>query len=302
MADSAAFVHLAAPPDAPAFDHPADFYRVRDFGQKWEATAQLLRQHGRLLLLTLLRYTAPWLLAGALVQALIIKYPFSIPYSGGLVYLGVFLERVGEIVGTGIIYGFFRLRMNMHQSPGYRLTPTDIWEATEGIGLYFGKYLAVVLLCVVGLLLMIAPSVYVYVAFALVPGVVFMEHDGLTRTFELIKGSWWATAALVATVLGLSLGLNVVPSWLSGRFFAVNWGNDSAWIWLLLLAQQLYGAAALLGLLLVREVLMGFHYFGLIEARESPGLEWRASRLGQEPAPAPAAPDTLYAPDDQAHL
>lgn len=292
-------------PHTPPFAHPGDFYQVRDFGQKWEATAQLLRWQGRPLLLALLYYAAPWLLLGNVLQAVTTAQTYSTgDATSWLQWAGMAIERLGELVGTAVVYGFLSLRLNMHQAPGYQLTAADIWRATRGTGLYLGRWLSMALLVVAGFFLLIAPSVYVAVVMALLPGVVFLENDGLTRTFELIKDHWWPTAALVLVAQLISLALLAAPSAI-GTFLlrAVMFDEDNTLtIWALALGMQLFGALAAFVMLPVRNVLLAFQYFGIVEAKEHLGLEWRAARLGQEaPAPLPNA-DHLYAATDEVRL
>lgn len=291
-----------APAPPASFEHPADFYQTRDFGQKWEAAAQLLRQHGRPLLPTVLRYAGPWLLLSALLRTWTLGYRYSNlteTYLPGPSYVAYFTDAVGSVVAAAVVYGFLSLRLNLYQSPGYRLTAADVWQATRDTGLYFGKYLSMSLLMLAGLLLMIAPSVYVYVVMALMPGVVFLEQDGLTRTFELIKGHWWQTAALVLTALAVQWGATMAPSSVLTALLERRIIASEGLIWTSILLMQLFAAAVHAAMLLVRETLFAFQYFHIVEAKESPGLAWRAARLGAgEAAPAPAA-DLYYAATDE---
>jgi hypothetical protein len=295
----------------PTFEHPADFYQVRDFGQKWEATAQLLRQHGRPLMLALLRYVAPWLLAGTLLQTASTFLPGLLDYDtfdyrsyAWLARLGTVLGRVGALVGTGVVYGFLRLCMHCYQSPGYQPTPADIWDSTAHTGLYFGKFLTGVLLCGAGLLLMIAPAVYVAVVLTLLPGVVFMEQDGLGRTFELVKGHWWSTAGLTLVTLGFNVALILVPGALLGYLLGNPDFEDfsTPLMTAAVLGTQFFTLLVQLLLLPVRELVLAFNYFSIVEAKESPGLEWRAGRLGEALAPKTPPADSLYAPHDDVLL
>ncbi|RAK65221.1 hypothetical protein [Hymenobacter edaphi] len=279
---------------ATTFSQPADFYQTRDFGQKWEATAQLLRQHGRVLFAALLRYTGPWLLLGIIIEAA----GYATGNETAVGFVGGICQRVALIVGTGITFGFLRLRIQHYQAPGRELTVADVWEATSHTGAYFGKTIVGGLITTFALLLLLLPGIYVAVALTLLPAVVFLEADGdLSRCFNLIKGYWWSTFALALVYGLLFLGLLLVPAMVLGYFMASNPDNRIIGI-----PFSLFTAAAMFFLNPVMNVLMAFNYFSIVEAKESPGLEWRAAQLG-EAAPAPAASnDYRYAPDDERPL
>lgn len=286
-------------PSISTFSQPDHFYRVRDFGQKWEATAQLLRHQGRPLLLALLYYAGPFLVAGHALQGVSTVSVYTEGEAiGGLNWLGIAVAQFGMLVGTAVVYGFVSLRLNMYEAPGYQLTPTDIWRATRSLGLYMGRWLTMLLLVFAGFFLLIAPSIYVAVVMGLLPGVVFMERDGLTRTFELIKGHWWSTAGLIAIAQIISFSINYIPSITGAYLLRVFAFESELYVWAVTLIMQLFGALAAYVTLAVREVVLAFNYFSIIEEQDSPGLEWRATRLG-EAAPVQHNPDQLYAATDE---
>ncbi|MCC3157379.1 hypothetical protein LJ737_09015 [Hymenobacter sp. 15J16-1T3B] len=285
---------VVADATATTFSQPADFYQTRDFGQKWEATAQLLRQHGRVLFAALLRYTGPWLLLGFIIEAA----GYATGNDTAVGFVGGICQRVAIIVGTGITFGFLRLRIQHYQTPGRELTVADVWEATSNTGAYFGKTIVGGMITGFAVLLLVLPGIYVAVALTLLPAVVFLEEEGgISRCFDLIKGYWWSTFALAVVYGFLFLSLLIVPAMALGYFMATNPDNH-----LVGLPFSLLSATGMFLLNPVMNVLMAFNYFSIVEAKESPGLEWRAARLG-EAAPAPAlTPDSFYAPDDERPL
>ncbi|GAB2966308.1 hypothetical protein GCM10027048_40730 [Hymenobacter coalescens] len=278
---------VAAAP--PTFSQPADFYQTRDFGQKWEAAAQLLREHGRVFFATLLRYTAPWLLLGTVVEVAVATLPDGTPGAG---FLGGIFQRVGLVVGTGITFGFIRARMNLYQTPGHQLTVADIWAATSGTGAYFGQYIISNLLTVFAMFLLVLPGIYVAVALTLLPAVFFLEDNGISRCLSLIKGHWWSTFGL-ALVYGLVfIGLLFVPAMVFGALVATGGADKSA---AFTLPFSVLTALVFFFLNPTMNLLLAFNYFSIVETKESPGLEWRAAQLGAAPE-APAPGDDAYAP------
>lgn len=274
---------------APTFSQPADFYRTRDFGQKWEATAQLLRQHGRVLFATLLRYTGPWFVLGLIIEAA--GAATGNEKAGNIV--SNLAQQVGDVVGVGITFGFLRLRIQHYQTPGHELTVADVWGATTGTGAYFGRRIVGNIITGVALLLLLLPGIYVAVTLTLLPAVALLEEGDLSRCFDLIKGYWWSTFGLAAVAGLLLVSVLVVPAMVLGGLMTIYPDNS-----LLELPFSVFAAVATFFLNPILTVLLAFNYFSIVEAKESPGLEWRAAQLG-EAAPAPANSDQLYAPDAQ---
>lgn len=282
----------AVAPAPPAFSHPADFYQTRDFGQKWEATAQLLRLHGRELLGAVLRYASIWIVAGAFLQAVGLHYAGT---DGAMLNpLGLLFEMVGSFVVTGIVYGFMRARMHALDEPGARFNADQIWDFVNGLSNYFGSALIGGTLMVLGMICLLLPGLYIYVVLTLLPGVVLIE-DGdktLSRCFELIRGHFWSTAGLVMMTILLQWGVIYVPK-SALNYLALFLEIDyTEWGWVL--PAQVLASALKFTLQPITAVLLAFNYFSLVEAKESPGLQWRAARIGQ--APPAAAPSSGHAP------
>ncbi|RTQ50046.1 hypothetical protein EJV47_10410 [Hymenobacter gummosus] len=308
MADFAAPLSAPAAPPAPAFDHPADFYQVRDFGQKWEAAAQLLRRHGRPLLLALLCFVLPLLLLSLIVQTYGVSFlknwtdnpqPVS-SFSRatwmymGVAYAGLALRLLAGTLATSLVYGLLRQLLAAAEArepvqPSVR----DIWRAAP-LGRYLLQSLGASLLLMLGLLLLLFPGLYVLAASVLLPGVLSFERRGLGRAFELMKGASWSTLGVALIPIGVSLAFLWLPQLLISRLVGQEvLPTSPLWVY------GLRAALVLVELVLhpAIDVMQGFHYFSLVEARESTGLAWRALILGQQPAPpAPTPDDSRYVP------
>jgi hypothetical protein len=107
--------------------------------------------------------------------------------------------------------------------------------------------LLTLLLTALGLLLLIAPGVWLFVAWALAPVVLFVEdrrgrHAGL-RSAELVKGQWWTVFLVGALVILALLLLELVVGALFGAilspitrdnafasFFASGLVSSSIWL------------------------------------------------------------------------
>ncbi|AYA35655.1 hypothetical protein D3Y59_00470 [Hymenobacter oligotrophus] len=272
----------AKPTVTPPFSHPADFYQVRDFGQKWEATAQLLRLHYRELLGALVRYSGLYMLIGALFQAAGEHY---VGTDGAMLYpVGSVFYAIGTFVGTGVVYGFLRARMHALDEPGARYTPDQIWDFANGLGSFFGSYLIFGALMLLGFLCLIAPGIYIWPAFTLLPGVVMLEdsEESMSRCFKLVEGFWWTTLGLALMTWLLSVAVVQVPQLLLQSLGAALEMDQSEWLWVLPVRLLISGLQFLLQP--ITAILLAFNYFSIVESKESPGLSWRASRIGQAPA------------------
>lgn len=205
------------------FVTPQDYYRLRDFGQKFEATIGFLRRHGgnlyRVLLMPLLLALVPLVLF-----ALLFGYSASVPLLGrsptdtllllvpGLLGLGLLIlaAMMGQYV---MVYGFVKCRMHQPDA-ATPLSAAEVWAEGKrhllrvigygivGYGVVLGAFmlvlvpvvyavsrvaslgvLGVVLVFFVFLLLLI-PGMYLSVIILLLPCVVVFEEGDLVTTFR----------------------------------------------------------------------------------------------------------------------
>ncbi|KUG06843.1 hypothetical protein [Solirubrum puertoriconensis] len=283
----------------PPFSHPADFYQVRDFGQKWEATAQLLRLHYKELFGVLVRYAGLYMLIGALFQA---AGEHFVGTDGAMLFpVGTVFYAIGSFVGTGVVYGFLRARMHALDEPGARYTPDQIWDFVNGLGSYFGSNLIFGALMGLGFLCLIIPGIYIWPAFTLLPAVVMLEdgEESLSRCFKLVERFWWTTFGLALMAALLQVGTIQIPEALLQSLGAALEIDQSEWFWVLPVRLLISTLQFLLQP--ITAILMAFNYFSIVESKESPGLSWRASRIGQAPA-ATSQPHDLGAVTEGEYL
>ena len=161
-------------------------------------------------------------------------------------------------------------------SYAFRLAPSLLWlTLLYGLGV------------LAGMLLFIAPGVWLFIAWAFAMPALLAEgvrgRAALTRSFRLVKGRWWRTFGVVA--LGFLLA-GITSSVLQGLFLVgilVNNDND-------VLVVVLNGVAGVVGLLITtpfQSALLAVVYFDLRVRQEGFDLELLARGIG---AGAPAAP------------
>lgn len=158
-------------------------------------------------------------------------------------------------------------------SYAWRRLPSLLW-----LGLLYGLAL------LFGTLLLIAPGVWLYVAWAFATPVLLLEglrgRRALGRSFALVKGRWWRTFGVLA--VGLILA-GVVSTLVQGVFFVgilVNPGND-------VLVLVLATIAGILGLAIATPFVAALTtvvYFDLRIRKEGFDLELLAREIGASPS------------------
>ncbi|WP_460677226.1 hypothetical protein [Hymenobacter coalescens] len=296
---------------AHSFTTPQDFYRLRDFGQKFEATLAFLGKHGPNLYKVLLVPLAVALVPLALLILLAASNQelFERNSMVGLTMLPAFIGLGLLILAAlmaqyAMIYGFVKCRM--HQpDPAQPLTVGEVWaEARQHILPLLGYFLVAAVLIGIGMLFLILPGIYLYVVLLLLPCVVVFEGSELgtsfSRCFSLIKGKWWSTFGLflVASIaIGMiSGGLGTI---MAGALIATDADvpTDGVMGAGFVLTQAIQMAVNFI-LYPVLYILLMFQYFNLVERRDHVSLQWRLEELGLTPTiPAgPASDDAPFRP------
>ncbi|OON69745.1 hypothetical protein [Hymenobacter sp. CRA2] len=303
-------------PQAPRpFTRPQDYYQLRDFGRKFEATIEFFKHHGgnlyRVLLLSLIPFVIGMIIMGLSV------FPFMNELKPGSTTLpadatmgmiatgfgagGLFL-MVSFLLMTVLLFGFIKCRMEK-EDPNAPITPAEVWAASRGYILpMIGYGIVVSLLMGVGFVLLFIPGIYLAYAFALLPCVIIFENAGLSeaisRPLSLIQGKWWSTFGLIL-VGSMAIGLVALTvAGIVGLIVALlspgPLSLDSPGFTAGTIARLIINYAAYP----VIFVLIAFQYFNLVERRDGVSLQWKIDQLGQEPKAhqADTQDDTLFRP------
>ena len=299
------------------FTTPQDFYRLRDFGLKFEATISFLRQHGgnlyRVLLVPLLVALVPLILI-----AVLFAQNFSIDMLQGQTGSGVstgmalmipafmavgLLILAALMVQYVMLYGFVKRRMQQ-PDPQVLISAAEAWDEGKRYLLpLLGYSIIATVLVGLGFLLLALPGIYLAIALVLLPSVVVFEDADLGGTFSrcltLIKGKWWSTFGLwfvASMAVGMvSGGVGMVISIL-GAIVGIKDPNNA--VIGVAVAQAVQMGINFL-LYPVLYVLLMFQYFNLVERKDYVSLQWRAEQLGQTaggPAAGSASDDSLFRP------
>jgi hypothetical protein len=142
---------------------------------------------------------------------------------------------------------------------------------------------------VLGLILLILPGIWLYVAWPFAMPALLIEgrrgRAALGRSFQLVRGRWWRTFGII--IVGFILA-GVVSSLVQGVFLAgilVGSDNDA----LVLLFSALAGVVGLTITTPFQAALLTVVYFDLRVRKEGFDLELLASEIGGSAPPAPPA-------------
>ncbi|UYZ59294.1 hypothetical protein [Hymenobacter latericus] len=293
------------------FTTPQDFYRRRDFGQKFEATFAFLGKHGgnlyRVLLVPMVVTMAA--MAGLFFSVLSSAFAGGSPSSVQVMmmpaYIGLVIIAMLAMLATyTMMYAFVKRRMESPDATA-PLTAAEVWAEARPHMLPLVGYGIVAGICVaLGFMLLIIPGVYLTMAMYLLPCVIVFEGADLGQTLSrcvgLIRGKWWSTfglmfvgglgvgilSAAVGGVIGLVLGF-------MGFFSSDEFGSAG---FALIQSVQMALNMALYPVLFL---LLMFQYFNLVERRDGVSLQWRVQEIGQMPQPGTGptpADDTLFRP------
>ena len=271
-----------------------EYYRIRDFGQKFNATIEYLRQHFLTLFVLILVVTVPFTVLGGFMQyyyfaefqrfALGAMDPFEILNLFGELFPLMLLSSSISIVMNAALIGSVYTYMRMAQNSEEAIQPLDV------IGQLVPKLAGIVVLLIasalissIGVMFFFFPGVYLAVVFSLtIPVYVFEDvsvGEALGKPFTLIRGKWWSTFGLLfvtfllviiitfalAVPIGLVIGLHELFG--NGDFLS----EESSQFWQVLTTSVVNSFSYVLFSL--PSIALAFQYFNLTERTEGRGLK-----------------------------
>jgi len=281
--------------------------RPLSVGEILDVSIKICVAHWRTLLLTVLIVVVPVQIVSSLLTADYTASSFDFgaagtqtpeetfeelnQYLGGLV-LGTLLQVLAVLLASAacfraIAQSYLGEETDWRSSLRHavRRAPALLWlTMLYGLGV------------LVGFIFLIAPGVWLYIAWAFAMPILLTEGlrggRALRRSQELVKGRWWRTFGVIA--LGFLLA-SITSSVVQALFFAgilFNSDND-------LLVIVLSAFAGIVGLLIttpLQAALLAVVYFDLRVRKEGFDLELLAQGIG---GTAPQEPDELWPPTPQ---
>lgn len=271
-----------------------EYYRIRDFGQKFNATIEYLREHFLSLFVLILVVTIPFTVVGGMIQyyffaelqgiTLGASDPFEIfNLIGEAIPIFLLSTSVSVVLNAaliGSVYTYMRMTENNEQE----VKPMDV------VGQLVPKLAGIVvisiatsIIAVIGMFFFVIPGIYFAVVLSLaIPVYVFEDisiGEALGKPFTLIRGKWWSTFGLLFVTIVLVFILSFAIAFPIGLIIGLNQvfgaedilSNETAQFWQVLSSSVINSLSY--ALFSLPSIALAFQYFNLTERTEGRGLK-----------------------------
>lgn len=271
-----------------------EFYRIRDFGQKFNATIEFLRAHFLSLFVLILVVTIPFTVVGGMIQyyffaelqgvALGVADPFEMFNLIGEIIPIFLLSSAVSIILNAALIGSVYTYMRMAENSEEEIKPMDV------VGQMVPKLAGIVvisiatsIIAVIGMFFFIIPGLYFAVVLSLaIPVYVFEDisiGEALGKPFTLIRGKWWSTFGLLVVTILLVIILSFAIAFPIGLVIGINQAfgaedilsDETAQFWQILSGSVVNSLTYVLFSL--PSIALAFQYFNLTERTEGRGLK-----------------------------
>jgi hypothetical protein len=298
--------------------------KTRDFGEKFNATFEFIRQNYKGFMPAVLFISVPLVLIGMFIVTYYTYFIFleeagslgeaSGPLAAfslmsrffGLALIAYLFIGVGYLVNTSLVYNYIRLYPERENPTS--ITVGELWNvAKKDIGNIFVAGLLAVIVSGIGFIFLFLPGVYLGVTLALITSVVVFERksvgDAFSRCFYLIKDKWWSTFGLifVAIILQSVMGMIFnIPQYIMTFVITLNSASSDftaglpLWQKLILLLTTSISVIGSSMLYCISFIAIAFQYFNLVERREATGLMNQIEGFGSAPTTPQQDPKESY--------
>lgn len=275
------------------------FNEERDFNGVINDMFLFLKTDYKLLFKSLLYYAGPLLLLSGIMMAQYqnsaigittsnLNDPFA-AYRGmaTMPYLfAILFSMLGNIAVITVVYSYIQLTKEL--GPG-NFEIEDVWDKTKQHFLgNFGATIVIGVLTVLGLVFFIVPGIYLGIALIMVLPLMqfsgFSLSEAIRESFQLIKGHWWQTFAIMLVVyLIVSVGSSIflIPQMILTAIYTFNTitegGSSSpSLLFTIVTALGTFLASFLYSLIYIATALQ-FH--NLVQRKENPELVGRIEAI-----------------------
>lgn len=289
-----------------AYTQKINFYKVRDFSQKINATIEFIRQNALSLGKSIIYILGPMAILNGLLFAQYINFafgnmsgqepmdvqnPFSMMMNPS--YIGfIFLSSFSALLNFSIIFNYMKLYKTKYPE---EITVVEVLNASWRYLLpLFVLGIFISLISVLGFFAFLIPGIYLMVVFSLSIPSLFFENKGvfgsIGRSFQLIKGKWWSTFGLlfVGTILMYAISMVFILPFYAFYFVQIfslieetGISADTS-VWWFQGGMTLSVMFMFLGSFLAYSipiVALSFQYFNLVERKDSVGLMGEIDQL-----------------------
>ena len=271
-----------------------EYYRIRDFSQKFNATIEYLRQHFLSLFILILVVTVPFTVVGGFIQyyffaelqgmAFGAADPFEIFNLIGEAIPVFLLSMSISLILNAALFGSIFTYMRMTENNEQEVRPLEVVErlVPKLAGIVVIS-VATSIISVMGTFFFIIPGIYLAVVLSLtIPVYVFEDisvGEALGKPFTLIRGKWWSTFGLLFVTFILVFILTFAIAMPIGVIIGINevFGSEellsdqSAQFWQVVSSSVVNSLSYLMFTL--PTIALAFQYFNLTERTEGRGLK-----------------------------
>lgn len=269
-----------------------DYYRIRDFSQKFNATIEYLRQHFLSLFVLILVVTVPFTVVGGFIQYYFFAELQGVAFDGdpfeifNLIgeALPVFLLSMTlSVVLNSALFGSIFTYMRMTENSEQEVRPLEVVERlVPKLGGIVVISVATSMISVLGMFFFIVPGIYLAVVLSLAAPVYVFEDssvgEAIGKPFTLIRGKWWSTFGLLFVTIALVSILTFAIALPVGIVIGINevFGSEdllsdrSAQFWQVVSSSVINSLSYVLFTL--PSIALAFQYFNLTERTEGRGL------------------------------
>ncbi|MFL5728799.1 MAG: hypothetical protein ACJ75J_04855 [Cytophagaceae bacterium] len=280
------------------------FARSRDFSEKLNATFDFVRGNFKGLFMALLYISGPFFLIGGILVGLGQTYLRSmggrfngsnlenIYAMGGYTIIGAIINWIALIMVPLVVYEY----MCIYQEKPVleEIKPGEVWDRVKkDFFMIFFTEIGYGLIVGLSFLLLIFPGIYMAVAVSFVLAIRIFERkgffDSVSRSMDLIKDNWWATAGLLIVVGIIHLVLSMIiqiPVTIVTLLSEINALKDSLGIEINKVVYVSLFSLCNMGsnfLYCLSAIAVTFQYFNLVEKKDATGLLSRIDSIGKTP-------------------
>jgi hypothetical protein len=292
--------------------------RTRDFGEKFNATFEFIRQNYKGFMPAVIFISIPLIVVGMVVAnyySNFVLYKNVSSYGSedffgniignlfGYVLIAYVFIVAGYLINTSLVYNYMKL-YTRHENPT-SVTVKELWdESKKYIGPIFVASILVGIVVVIGMVFLLIPGIYLAIALSLIVSVIIFEDksigDAFSRCFFLIKDKWWSTFGLIfvaGMIQGMMGFIFNIPEMILSVTFALHRDGDMLMdppMWqkgAMILSSSISAIGA--GLLsCISFIAIAFQYFNLVERREATGLLNQIETFGKADSTNPDPKET----------
>jgi len=273
---------------------PIVFKQERSFTQLLEAPFKFFTQEFKPLARTIVRFAGIWVAISLLAMSVFSSSLYKSFNLGSrfddssLIYVAIFsfFYSIGFLATITATLSYIKLYVNKGKD-NFTIEDVGVLVKKSVVKIFLTGFL-VMIMSIVGLFLFYIPGIYIGIATSFFAVIIVMEDasvgTSISRSFKVIKGSWWITFALIL-VFGMMVGtvmyIFIIPVYVvifSAAISGTTIGGGSVII--IVFSVFLYFIAYVFYIAML-QMLFSFQYYNLISKNEGLSLYERINAINK---------------------